>query len=723
MEDFVIQLYTMFHENMHSQTGNVNLNDIYNTCFRNALSHRKRGTISYEKCENVPSKTDIIKVYDQLVNTHRLQPSFIFESMIRAKAVHSNSGILPISIALSGEVFSCAYNCSFCPNECVSEGAKHNIARSYLSSEGTFIRGKIHNFNTIEQVWRRLIEVEIMGHIPDKLEIIALGGTWDCYPQEYRIQFGQDLFYACNTYPLISPKYKGVFSYLIQSWLQTNPFANGSGLPDIVLKYISEYRHKKSLYDEKNINTKSSSCRIIGIVLETRPDQINVTSLIEKRQLGCTRIQLGIQHTDNDVLKINNRGHNIEASRRAIQYAKDAGFKVDGHVMPDLPGTTLEKDYEMVKEIFLGTELQLDYCKLYPCLDLPFTQIRKWKHSGMWKPIAENNFKQFLDFMCYTVSIVPPWTRINRIQRDFPEATIKNEYLGYVSDTIKTNLQQIITNEMKKRNMPCIDIRSREIKHQSLKLEDAQVYIRIYRSNHGTEFFLSVEIPKTSNSEFDDTYLLGLCRLRIPDWEFTKSPDNGKRQMYYMLPTFKTYIHRIARIRELHVYGSLTSGHDKGNSQHRGIGTFLVKLAESIAYGYGCSRMTIISGVGVRDYYERLGYNLGQEKDEYMIKTLTDKIDIIPLFNKTYDTNIINYYLHKTKISETYIQMKYHLPFWYNKKSQDITKYTYTHIQNGEAQGLRFGNLHHKKYEISSKALIIFVILFYIFVEIKNIIY
>jgi ELP3 family radical SAM enzyme/protein acetyltransferase len=213
---------------------------------------------------------------------------------------------------------------------------------------------------------------------------------------------------------------------------------------------------------EQDINTKSKCARIIGLVLETRPDRISRFSLIEMRKLGSTRIQLGIQHTDNYVLDYNNRGHHVEASIKANKFIRDGGFKIDGHIMPDLPGTTLELDYEMAQTVFGGDQLQLDYCKIYPCLDLPYTEIRKWKEEGSWKAIAEHNFPEFLSLMCHTVSIVPPWTRINRVQRDFPESSMKNNGLGYISDNIKTNLQQIVSDELSRRGLTCIDIRSRE---------------------------------------------------------------------------------------------------------------------------------------------------------------------------------------------------------------------------------------------------------------------
>jgi elongator complex protein 3 len=308
----------------------------------------------------------------------------------------------------------------------------------------------------------------------------------------------------------------------------------------------------------------------------------------------------------------------------------------------------------MVQNIFQGVDCQLDYCKIYPCLDLPYTKIREWKHSGKWKPIAENRFPEFLDFLAYTMSIIPPWTRANRVQRDFPEATEKNNQLGFVSETIQSNLQQIVTDYMKKKGMKCYDIRSREVRNELIDHERAKLYIRIYRANEGTEFFLSVEIPRT-DKDFNDTSLLGLCRLRIPDYEFSEKEDIP----FHYLPVFRKK-ERIARIRELHVYGNIVSGsqgNSQGNpnSQHRGIGKFLIGVAESISRFYECSLVTIISGVGVRDYYENIGYTLDENEDQYMIKRPEEKIDLV-LFGKKYDETRIHNTVGGSTISQQYIK-------------------------------------------------------------------
>lgn len=572
--------------------------------------------------------------------------------------VRSSSGVLIIAIALDGNTFSCKYDCAFCPNECLKNGAKKNISRSYLSTEGTFLRGEISNFDPYLQIIRRLLELESMGHYPDKLEIILLGGTWDCHPKEYRQQFIHSIYYACNIYPFFS-KYNSCqnFYYKItQKWLDSNPFKNKLPLSDDFQTII---RQKLSLEDEKFLNESAKFARISGIILETRPDQISYFSLIEKRKFGCTRIQIGIQHTNNQILKLNQRGHTIETSIRAICQIKDNAFKIDGHIMPDLPYSDLETDYKMIKQIFFSNDLQLDYVKIYPCLDLPFTLSRKWKEMGLYLPYAETHYKEFIEFLAYTLSIIPPWTRINRVHRDFPMATEKNNCLGYESETIPTNLHQYVHFHLEKTNRKCYDIRNREIRTQNVNIEDAQLYIRRYHEKNAIEYFISVEIPKNSN--FDDSILLGFLRLRIL-----------KKRSPYCISSIKK-IH-IARIRELHVYGFISNTVNKKSIQHNGIGKFLLKIAEIISYSHSCTEIIVISGIGVRNYYRKFGYELRDNDDgEYLFKKITVSDKLFLYFkNSIYITPFIfikkysKFYLIQDSIGWTcYFLNIYHFFFFF----------------------------------------------------------
>jgi len=728
-QDFVVELYHLFHRALveHDVKDFDDIQTVYQKVSNQLLSKHKAKKLFV----NTPRKNEYYAIYEDLIVQKILPNNYIFETILTSKLVRSSSGVLPISIALDGRVGSCDDDCSMCPNECKANGAEQDMARSYLSSEGTFIRGKIQDFSIVEQTWRRLAELEIMGHSPDKLEFILLGGTFECYPKEYRIQTAMDIFYACNTYRLISLRFDGEHRKHLQDWFASHPFVNNSPLskeltdilysirPRPVVDFTKETIKEVDarLVAEQLINTKNPSCRVIGMVAETRPTHINRYSLTDLRKLGFTRIQIGIQ-TDNDsVLNFNNRGHGVDKSIKANREIRDNGFKIDGHIMPDLPSTTLEIDYEMVKHVFNGNDLQLDYCKIYPCLDLPFTKIREWKKSGKWVSIAETRFPEFLDFLAYTMSIVPPWTRINRVQRDFPEASPANKQLGFVSETIRTNLQQIVTQHMDKKGMKCYDIRSREVRNAIIEtqLGRAKLYIRVYRANEGTEFFLSVELASEKRgADFDDNKLLGICRLRIPDFEFTQK----EHLPFHYLPVYRNKKDRISRIRELHVYGNIASITRDGNSQHRGIGTFLMRTAESISKLYGCTLATVISGVGVRDYYEHLGYHLDTKEDAYMIKSLDTNIsEELKLFGKIYSISAIYHALKNSKISQKYI-----------KQTDDVSNKMYGHhvyktIQDGEAEGFSFSGVVPPQNSLSylwiSCIPIILLLLYCLFVQTK----
>ena len=380
----------------------------------------------------------------------------------------------------------------------------------------------------------------------------------------------------------------------------------------------------------------------------------------------------------------------------AIRYARDAGYKVDGHLMPDLPGTTAEKDLQMISEVFLGEDLQLDYCKLYPCLDLPYTVTREWKKTGIWKPIAEHNFPVFLDILRHAMAIVPPWTRVNRVQRDFPEAQERNGYLGFVSETIKSNLQQMVIAELEKHGQACYDIRSREIKNQfPVKFNDrARLFIRCYRASLGTEFFVSVEIPSREPKSQDDAILMGLLRLRFPDYDVQRLLGMHPKTPLNLLPEFKSRI--LARIRELHVYGNVKMvsknallEDSKANSQHTGVGRFLMAVAERVCMLYGFPSLATISGVGVREYYTKLGYHLDTGEGEYMIKDVNHR-NLLPL----------NLFGHSLRDEDIYIPVsdfcicKDFLPVPGFKQSilgqlttrSNYLKYNYPLIQQGKAE-------------------------------------
>lgn len=601
------------------------------------------------------TKNKLNNEYQYAVDCGKVERNMLFESMTMIRPSRSNSGELELTTILPPKSISCQYDCAYCPNE-------PGVARSYLSSEGTPRSGMIEDFCSVRQTIRRLIQLQwTMNHNPDKILHIILGGTFHSYDKKVIEEYICGLYYACNIYSFYFDRYTGKYKSLVMDWFEGKPFQNHTSIESFLQKI--DVRQMESLEQEKLRNTNGITGRITGVVIETRPDQINLASIRELRRYGVTRVQLGIQHTDNNILKIINREHRVEASIKSIQILKDNGFKVDGHIMPDLPGSSVENDVEMMKKVFQSCDFQLDYVKIYMCLDVPFTKIRQWKETAknlidtcqwkiiynildfmrkgdfaglkeynqrnnldkdtmLWLPNAEYQYEKFLNGLVKGISMIPPWTRLNRFQRDFPKALPSNKNLGYESDFIQTNHRQICMELLKERGVKCHDIREREIRKRCFSSmdNDSLLYIRQYNTNNGLDYFISVEIP-LSASDIDDAVLLGHVRLRI----------SSSRKQTSLLKIFQK--EPTLLVRELHVYGNLQMKNQKGNSQHRGIGEFLMKISEFIAQKHGVQQIAVISGVGVQNYYKRFGYDIAE--DDYMVKKIESFTTQAVLFGRT----------------------------------------------------------------------------------------
>lgn len=529
------------------------------------------------KYKGIPSKWTLGTLYREL---HKANPTAnphydALHRLLVKKSVRSTSGILNVSVSLPPDKFSCKYNCHFCPNE-------PGMPRSYLSNEDVFKRAAQVGFDTVKQVYIRLLALERNGHEIDKVEFRVLGGTFSCYDHSIADDFIRDLYYGANTY------------------------------------YGDRERPKGSIEEEQERNV-TALVHVVGLGVETRPDEIKPAEIIRFRRYGITRVEIGVQHTDDSLLRKVNRGHLTKHSRAAIKLLKDYGFKVEIHIMADLPGATPEGDKECYKQV-LQTDPDLipDYMKDYPCLDVDFTTIKTWKAEGKWQPYAERSpdARELKDVLVYRQSITPKWVRVNRVQRDFQEA--KEGCLGFTSDSIKTNLSQIVKQEAEKQGIYCQCIRCCELRDQTFNPADIQYKTECFPASGGTEYFISAEIPGHPRHT-----LLGFIRLRISDALETS-----------ILPelTGKT-----AMIRELHVYGSMTAvGQEaKSGAQHMGIGKALLEEAEYIAMRqHKCTQIAVISGIGVRGYYKKRGYDL---KGSYMMKDLTSK----PYHNPMLDTFVL----------------------------------------------------------------------------------
>jgi elongator complex protein 3 len=271
--------------------------------------------------------------------------------------------------------------------------------------------------------------------------------------------------------------------------------------------------------------------------------------------------------------------------------------------MTDLPGATPEGDMECYKQVLQGEDLIPDYMKDYPCLDVDFTKIKEWKAEGKWKPYAEAtpDAADLKRVLIYRQQITPPWVRVNRIQRDFKEA--KNGELGFTSDSIKTNLAQLVKNEAEKQGIYCQCIRCCEVSNETYDKSEIEYVVHSFTASGAPEYFISAQVARPHRS-----LLLGFLRLRL-----------GNSLKTSVIPEL---VGNTALIRELHVYGRVKhvgSNDVSGGAQHFGIGKKLLEMAEDIAIRAGYIQMAVISGIGVRDYYRKRGYEL---KGTYMMKGL-----------------------------------------------------------------------------------------------------
>lgn len=499
------------------------------------------------------SKKQIKEKYNDVLDDYS-------KMLLSTKPVRSWSGVLVITVVMRPDKFSCPHNCHYCPNE-------PGQPRSYLSSEPAVARANENNFDPVKQMHHRLNMLKKNGHNEiDKLEIIVLGGTFSAYPRTYQTEFITNLYYAANIYD------------------------------------SNVQREKQDLFSEQKLN-ETNKYKIIGISLETRPDHINKFEIKRLRNYGCTRVQIGVQHINDEILKYINRGHTNEVSIKAIKYLKNNGFKVDIHIMPDLPQSNPTMDKFMLETIQTSPNYSPDYLKIYPCLDVDFTVLKKWKEEGLWKPYSEENIKTLVDVILHAKKHSQYFIRYNRIQRDFPES--KNEIVGYNSETIKTNLRQIIQQHAKRQNIECKCIRCCEIKGKSIQnTKKLKMNTDTYKASEGIEKFISY----TSDNR---RTLHGFIRLRFN--------DNDKYTCFNSLLN-------TALIRELHVYGFLKSTHKLSNSskritQHHGFGKVLLCIAELYSVLRFYKKIAVISGVGVRKYYEKYDYKLCND-GKYMIKNL-----------------------------------------------------------------------------------------------------
>ncbi len=358
------------------------------------------------------------------------------------------------------------------------------------------------------------------------------------------------------------------------------------------LKY--QYDYVKRCYDAlngkkaKNLEqakkwNETSKHRCVAMCIENRPDNCSPEEINRMLEFGTTRVEIGVQMPDDEIYKKVNRGHTVKDVVEATERLKNAGFKLGYHIMPGLPYSNPKKDIEMFKKIFSDARFRPDQLKIYPCQIIENSPLALIHKQIGYESYTESQTKKVLIQM---MKLIPEYCRVMRIMREIPKEKL-------IQGVEKLDLRKDIEAEFRKSDIKIKEIRMREIgfnqdeTHKNLKLKIIE-----YSASNGKEFFL----------EFVDEndILFGLLRLRIY--------DNNKKAM----------------VREVHVYGqALELGkQDKDNTastQHIGLGKLMLSKAEEITKQNKINKLSIISGIGVREYYKNLGYHL---EGFYMVKDL-----------------------------------------------------------------------------------------------------
>lgn len=526
-----------------------------------ALAVLKR-KLALQQGNGIVKNSDIFKVYSDLLLAKKIKPSKNLEKILRKRAIRTLSGVAPVAVLT--KPFGCPNNCVYCPTE-------DRVPKSYLSNEPAVMRAIRSEYDPYKQVIDRLKALTLNGHHPTKIEIIIIGGTWSALPENYRYWFVKECFRAANEFRMSDVGCR---------------ISDDKNNSDINLESnFSLDKIKNQLFNEQKKNEKAKY-RIIGLTVETRPDFINYQELERLRELGCTRVEIGVQMIDDKVLELNQRGHSVEDIAKATENLRNWGFKITYHWMPGLPGSNLKKDLDKFKELFTDARFQPDQIKFYPTVVVKNSLLYDWWKNGRYIPYSDAELQELI-IECKKV--IPRYVRIIRLIRDIPAESIE-------AGNALTNLRQIMQN----KGAVCECIRCREPHEEIIDEPDCELIV--YKASEGEEYFISYKTKK-------DDKILGFCRLRLPCFKKNKND----------IPLF---LKGVALIRELHVYGELTALGEKGLIQHSGLGKKLIKQAERIATRQKFKKLAIISAVGARGYYRKLGYRLYKT---YMIKKFTNR--------------------------------------------------------------------------------------------------
>ncbi len=504
------------------------------------------------------AKHVLVAAYRELVAEGEWTDDPTFLARIRMKPVRTLSGVTTVTVLTKDA--PCPGRCIFCPTE-------YQMPKSYLADEPGAARAFQNHFDPFDQVNSRIREYEAVGHPNDKIELLVLGGSWSCYPRAYQEWFIRRCFHAMNadsTPPGEEPADI------------TEPVAGAHVSGDLIELKKAHALNENALH------------RNVGLVIETRPDDIDRDELVWLRQLGVTKVQMGAQSLDDTILALNQRGHKTADTLRAVTLLRAAGFKIVLHWMPNLLGATPESDREDFARLWTDGYAP-DELKIYPTQLLETAELYHYWQRGEYTPYTT---EQLVALIADIKPLIPAYCRVNRIIRDIPSFHV-------VEGNRRTSLRQDVQRELQRRGNACRCIRCREVKGQVVEADNLAFSDLVYTPSASEEHFLSFTTPEDR--------IAGYLRLSFPH---PGSPALAIRDL-----------EGAAIIREVHVYGqSLPVGTERdGAAQHSGLGTSLLEHADRVTREKGLSRLAVIAAVGTRGYYEKRGF---RQLDLYMVKDL-----------------------------------------------------------------------------------------------------
>jgi len=492
------------------------------------------------------TKAALVAAYNKMIESGDMLADQVLLERIRMKPMRTLSGVTTVTVLT--KPYPCPGKCIFCPTDV-------RMPKSYLPDEPGAMRALEHQFDPYEQVHARIRALTNLGHPTDKIELLILGGTWSSYRRDYQEWFVRRCFDAMNEHGL----------QRLQSL---------------------ETQSQETLDFVQALN-ETAPHRNVGLVIETRPDEINPDELRWLRHLGVTKVQMGAQSFDDHILEINKRGHDVESTRKATALLRAAGFKIVLHWMPNLLGATPESDRADFAKLW--ADFCPDEIKIYPNQLLANAELYEYWQRGEFHPYSTEDL---VDLIADIKPTIPRYCRVNRVIRDIPGNNV-------VEGNTRTSLRQDIQAIMKKRGTRCQCVRCREVRGSAVDSKSLRLDDHVYQAGTAEEHFISFATPEDG--------LAGFIRLSLPakDTTLTDMPD----------------LDNAALIREVHVYGqSLEVGAEKtGAAQHAGLGTRLLEEAESIARKNGFSRMAVISAIGTRQYYLERGFERGEY---YLVKKI-----------------------------------------------------------------------------------------------------